>query len=302
MIDEYISGVVERISPEAPVPVLRVEKESSTLGGSGNVVKNLSELGISSLVFGKIGKDGKGQELIKLLKSQKLHKDSVILETALPTITKTRIIAGTQQICRIDREDIQPLTPSEEEKILSSLKAQMKNVSAILVSDYDKGFFSDSIISEISKLVKEHSVKVFVDPQVRNFWKYKHSFLQTPNHNEAGAALGKKLDSNESVESALREIAQRLDSPYSMITRGAKGMSIFEASTNRVLHLPTVAKEVFDVTGAGDTVISVLAGFISAGADVFSAMEISNLAAGIVVGKKGAATASLSELEKAYFL
>ncbi len=298
ILDEYHFGEVTRISPEAPVPVVLIKNEKQTLGGAGNVIKNLSAIGVKTEFFAKVGKDVHADKMKSLLLEENLKNSEIhfVSEKEIPTIVKTRIIASNQQICRIDKEKIIPLKNSDEKKIFSTFLKSLKSAQGIILSDYDKGFFSDFLIEEmILNSIKEKKI-ITVDPQVRHFFKYKKIDLMTPNHHEAGAALQKKLITDSEIEIALKEISKRLETKSMMITRGEKGMSLL--FQNQIYHIPTEAKEVFDVTGAGDTVISIYTAFRSSGLNELEASLLSNVAAGIVVEKLGASTVTISELEE----
>lgn len=298
ILDEYLMGSVDRISPEAPVPVVWVRKEKQTLGGSGNVVHNLSRLKVSSLVFGRIGMDQAGETLTRLLLENSVVQEDLVLTrtTKLPTILKTRIIAGQQQVCRVDREEVVPLTPEEESLILIELEKKLESVHAVILSDYDKGYLTPSLIQSVLRICKKQNKIVTVDPQVSHFFLYQGIHICTPNHHEAGKALGKKLVSESDIEAACKEIADQIKSTAVMITRGEKGMSIYISEKKEMVHIPTVAKEVFDVTGAGDTVITTYTTFVAAGLSIIESALISNVSAGLVVGKLGAATVSREEI------
>jgi rfaE bifunctional protein kinase chain/domain len=299
ILDEYLFGSVERISPEAPVPVVWVRKEKHALGGSGNVIQNLASIGVSSIVMGRVGNDNACQTLKNLLSEQRVsEKDFALLESpSLPTILKTRIIASNQQICRVDREEILPLTVEEEDLVIEKLKKKISECSAIIISDYDKGYLTERVIRECIKLASENKVIVTVDPQVSHFFQYKYIDIMTPNHHEAGRALGRKLITERDIEEACIEISEKIEPKAMMITRGEKGMSIYDTSIKKFYHIPTVAREVFDVTGAGDTVISIYTAFLAAGLSIWEASLVANASAGVVVGKLGTATVSLSEIE-----
>ncbi|PJZ65151.1 D-glycero-beta-D-manno-heptose-7-phosphate kinase [Leptospira wolffii] len=301
ILDEYLIGEVNRISPEAPVPVVWVRNEKMTLGGAGNVVKNLSKLGVQSFVFGRAGADKTSEILDKLLESENTdpRKNTILRSENVPTILKTRVIAGHQQVCRIDREETIPLNKEEEKALLKGFSELIQEASGVVLSDYDKGTLTPTLIREIIDISVKNDKIVTVDPQVSHFFQYEKSSVMTPNHHEAGKALGKKLDSDSDVETAAREIAERLHSPSMMITRGEKGMSLYISSENKTHHIPTVAREVFDVTGAGDTVISVYTAFLAAGLGELEAALVANAAAGVVVGKLGAETVSPEELLQA---
>lgn len=298
ILDEYLIGSVDRISPEAPVPVVWVRKETQTLGGSGNVIKNLASLGISSIVFGRIGKDKAGETLQSLVLDSKVNDSdlNLMVSDAVPTICKTRIIASNQQVCRVDREEIIPLEPAEENQILSLFQTKINEADAVILSDYDKGYLTPRLIEGLIQICLKEKKIVTVDPQVSHFFLYKGIQIMTPNHHEAGKAISKKLTTTEEIESACVLISEKLQSEAVMITRGEKGMSIYESKPKAFTHIPTVAKEVFDVTGAGDTVITTYTAFLAAGLSVPLASLVSNVSAGIVVGKLGAATVTTKEI------
>ncbi|WP_278321634.1 D-glycero-beta-D-manno-heptose-7-phosphate kinase [Leptospira kobayashii] len=300
ILDEYLFGSVDRISPEAPVPVVWVRKEKQTLGGSGNVVKNLSAFSSPSIVLGRCGADKAGETLKSLLLSEKVSQEDIqLLESkGIPTILKTRIIASQQQVCRVDREEIIPLTQEEEDQVISQVKQKIGESKAIILSDYDKGYLTLRLISEIIKLAVQNHVIVTVDPQVSHFFQYKEIDIMTPNHHEAGKALGRKLSSEKEIEDACLEIAEKTNPKAVMITRGDKGMTVYETKSKQFYHIPTVAKEVFDVTGAGDTVISAYTAFLAAGMSIYESSLIANASAGVVVGKLGAATLDTNEIEE----
>ncbi|HMV78457.1 MAG TPA: D-glycero-beta-D-manno-heptose-7-phosphate kinase [Leptospiraceae bacterium] len=298
ILDEYLMGDVTRISPEAPVPVLLVKKEKITLGGSGNVVKNLRALGIDVGVFARVGTDEKSETAKKLLSETGCSSEySCLTENSeIPTILKTRVIAANQQICRIDKEEILPLTAEEEKNILDRLDSVLSECGAVILSDYEKGYLRPQFAQKITELCHERKVFVSVDPQISNFFYYKKAGIMTPNHHEAGNALGRKIYGEKETEAACREIADRLDMESMMITRGEKGMCLYVRKTDSFHHIPTVAREVFDVTGAGDTVISLYTAFRASGFTEVESALISNAGAGIVVQKLGAAAVSPDEL------
>jgi D-glycero-beta-D-manno-heptose-7-phosphate kinase len=298
ILDEYLIGEVNRISPEAPVPVVWIRKEEITLGGAGNVVKNLHTLGTNISVIGRSGKDEKGKQLLSLLKQESIaEKDIFLLQSSqVPTILKTRILAGHQQVCRVDREENHPLTTEEEDSILKHFRSILPDLHGVILSDYDKGVFTPNLIAQVLQDCKEHNTLVTVDPQVSHFFRYHNASILTPNHHEAGKAIGYTLDDDKSIEKACFDIAEKIDPSALMITRGEKGMSVYKKSDRSITHIPTVAREVFDVTGAGDTVITTYTAFHAAGLDEVEAALVSNAAAGVVVGKLGAATASIDEI------
>lgn len=298
ILDEYLIGEVNRISPEAPVPVVWVRKEKITLGGAGNVVKNLSSLGVKSIVLGRAGKDEKAKSLLELLSNENTdrEKNFLLQSEEVPTILKTRVIAGHQQVCRIDKEELKPITKKEEDLLIQAFLERIDSSDAVILSDYDKGTLTPRLIQEISRICVDKKKIVTVDPQVSHFFLYKGVSILTPNHHEAGKAIGKKLETDSEILQAAQEITEKLSCPSLMITRGEKGMSLYLSSQKEIFHIPTVAREVFDVTGAGDTVISAYTAYHAAGLSELDASVVSNAAAGVVVGKLGAETVTPEEL------
>ncbi|AVV80127.1 D-glycero-beta-D-manno-heptose-7-phosphate kinase [Leptospira santarosai] len=299
ILDEYLIGEVSRISPEAPVPVVWVRKEKITLGGAGNVVKNLSSLGVKSIVLGRAGKDEKAKTLSKLLMDENTDRslNFLIESEEIPTILKTRVIAGHQQVCRIDKEELKPINQKEEDELLEAFLERVDSADAVILSDYDKGTLTPRIIREVSKICLDKKKIVTVDPQVSHFFLYQGASILTPNHHEAGRAIGRKLENDSEILKAAVEISERLSCLSLMITRGEKGMSLYLSSQKKIYHIPTVAREVFDVTGAGDTVISVYTAYHAAGLSELDASVVSNAAAGVVVAKLGAETVTPEELD-----
>ncbi|MCB1172576.1 MAG: D-glycero-beta-D-manno-heptose-7-phosphate kinase [Leptospiraceae bacterium] len=301
MLDEYLDGRVERISPEAPVPIVLQTDCRYLPGGAGNVVCNLRSLGAETELLGTIGKDGGGTELRQSFLDLGIAPERIgLLEIPdRPTTRKTRILAGAHQMLRLDREDSRPLSMDYLAWILAELRGRLPKCQAVIISDYDKGLITPSLISELMRLAREHNIFVAVDPQVTHFSYYKEVDLLTPNHHEAGRFVGRRLDSTADIEVAGFEILDRLQARNLLITRGEKGMSLFSASDRQnVLHIPTQAREVFDVTGAGDTVIAVLSLAVAAGATLAEAARLSNKAAGQVVAHFGAATVNVEDLRK----
>lgn len=301
VLDEYLFGEVNRISPEAPVPVVLVKEDKITLGGAGNVIKNLSSIGVKSQFYAKCGLDIKAEKLKALLHEEGLTRHDLHLTESkdIPTILKTRVIASHQQICRIDRERVVSLTPKEQKEILNSYTKSLNECDGVILSDYDKGYFNEDLIVKLIALAKKKKKFLSVDPQVRHFFLYKGISIMTPNHHEAGGALGRKLITDEEVAKAAIEISKALSTESMMITRGEKGMTLYSSKLKKIFHIPTVAKEVYDVTGAGDTVISLYSAFRTAGMSELESTLVANAGAGVVVEKLGASTVSLDELERA---
>jgi rfaE bifunctional protein kinase chain/domain len=297
MLDEYIWGNVSRISPEAPVPVVEIMEESIKLGGAANVALNVKSLGDVPLLVGVVGEDKNGERLKEALANSGISSQGIFVEETRQTTSKTRIIAHSQQVVRADREKTEELSRDLTLKLADFIRKKIKeeNVSALLISDYGKGVISLDLLSLVINMAKENNIFISVDPKETHFMNYKKVSLITPNHSEAGFAYGKRIRDEITLEEVGWGLLEKLETEALLITRGEKGMSLFEK--NRTLtHFPTVAKEVFDVTGAGDTVISSFTCAFVAGASLKEAALISNHAAGIVVGEVGTAQATKEEL------
>jgi len=293
MLDEFVWGDVTRISPEAPVPVVDVRRESVHLGGAANVLANLVALGARGSVVGVVGNDAAGERLRTGL-CELGTVDQLVVDETRPSTTKTRIIAHSQLVVRADRESRVSVTSKVEDQILTSLKQALKHADAFVISDYDKGVVTPRILREILPLAYEQ-VPVLVDPKLRNFNSYRPATLVTPNHFEALRMSDSEDQSDDGSLHAAKVIRERLGCDAVLITRGDRGMMLLEAGDNAVF-VETAAREVYDVTGAGDTVIAALAGALASGATMLEAATLANHAAGIVVGKVGTATASADEL------
>jgi len=292
MLDRYIWGDVSRISPEAPVPVVEVRRSTLSLGGAGNVGQNLESLGASPLLVGVVGEDEEGEWIRRHIGEGR----GVIVDPSRPTTVKMRIIAHHQQVVRVDQEKARPIEPDIEEKIVAFI--QNDKYEGLVISDYHKGVLTRRLMERVLPWAKERSIPVFVDPKVENFGEYSPVTLISPNHQEAARFVHHPCDSDRDVERAGAEILDRVAALYLIIKRGERGMSVFEKGKS-VVHLPTTAREVFDVTGAGDTVIATGALALLAGATIREAAIMANAAAGIVVGKIGTATCSSDELRSA---
>jgi D-glycero-beta-D-manno-heptose-7-phosphate kinase len=298
VLDHYIWGKVSRISPEAPVPVVNVSRENLLLGGATNVVNNVHSLRGEVSVCGVIGNDDAGKQVRHLLRSQDIPCDGLIVEQDRPTTIKTRIIAHSQQVVRFDRETNARIGQETHRRIFGFVAQKVKDgLDAIVLSDYSKGVVTSDLVKDIVKLAKKNRVIVSVDPKVNHFGMYSGVTILTPNTNEA--SLGSKIDIKDdgSLLKAGELLLKKLKCAGVLITRGEHGMSLFEAG-GRVTHIPTVAREVFDVTGAGDTVISALTLAMATGARVVDAARIANYAAGLVVAVVGTATVTPEELKQ----
>jgi len=297
MLDEFVWGDVTRISPEAPVPVVNIRRESVRLGGAANVLANLVALGAQASVVGVVGRDGAGERLRAELDGAGAldTTDNLIIDESRPTTIKTRIIAHNQLVVRADRERRTSVDAPTEEQLIHALGAALSEADAFVVSDYDKGAVTPRVLAEILPRAFEQNIPVLVDPKIRNFDAYRPATLVTPNHHEALRLTNTEDDTDEGMARAARLIRARLDCQSVLITRGEQGMMLLEAEADPV-YVATVAREVYDVTGAGDTVIATLAAALAAGASLVEAAALANHAAGIVVGKLGTATASVDEL------
>ena len=289
MLDKYIWGDVSRISPEAPVPVVAVRKDTSCLGGAGNVAHNLSSLGAKPFLVGVVGDDGEG----RWIKRQLPESRGVFLDKKRPTTVKTRIIAHHQQVVRVDFEKRSPISETLRQRIVKFLREEQGD--GLLISDYNKGIVNPELVGPVLADARSRGIPVFVDPKVENFRLFSPVTLLTPNHIEAEKIVGHECRTDAQVERAGFEILSLISSRYLFLKRGEQGMTAFEKDRPPI-HIPTIAKEVFDVTGAGDTVIAVAALALLGGATIREAAVISNAAAGLVVGKIGTATASPGEL------
>ncbi|HEX9949103.1 MAG TPA: D-glycero-beta-D-manno-heptose-7-phosphate kinase [Thermodesulfobacteriota bacterium] len=298
MIDEFIWGMVTRISPEAPVPVVAVNREDLLLGGAANVVHNVHSLGGRVLLAGLIGDDRMGEKIKKLLAGQKIDSEGLVVQAGRPTTVKTRVIAHSQQVVRYDRESREPISAQSQEELLHYLDKNWGQVDGIIVSDYGKGLINSVLMEFIMQRKKKELKLVAVDPKVNNFNLYPGATVVTPNRQEAEAAAGREIKDEASLMEVGRILLERFASQAILITRGEEGMVLFQREGD-VINVPTVAKEVYDVTGAGDTVISALTLALASGNDLPVAAVVANYAAGIVVGKVGTATVTPEELKKA---
>jgi D-beta-D-heptose 7-phosphate kinase/D-beta-D-heptose 1-phosphate adenosyltransferase len=298
MIDEFIWGTVSRISPEAPVPVVAVNRENLLLGGAANVVHNVHSLGGRVLLAGLIGADRMGDKIKKLLAEQKIDSEGLVVQPGRPTTVKTRVIAHSQQVVRFDRESREPISAQSQEALLHYLDKNWGQFDGIIVSDYGKGLITSTLMEFIMRRKKVDGKLVAVDPKMNNFNLYAGATIVTPNRQEAEAAAGKEIKDETSLREVGKILLERFASQAILITRGEEGMVLFQREGD-VIDVPTVAKEVYDVTGAGDTVISALTLAMASGSDLPAAAVVANYAAGIVVGKVGTATITPEELQKA---
>ncbi|MGQ9670869.1 MAG: D-glycero-beta-D-manno-heptose-7-phosphate kinase [Desulfosoma sp.] len=298
MLDVFLWGDVRRISPEAPVPVVEVRRETHVLGGAGNVVHNIVSMGGKARMVGVVGNDAFGREIRNLLQEAQVPCLGLVTVHDRPTTVKTRVIAQHQQVVRVDWEDIRPVEPEGLLAILHAVETQVRGVDAVVVSDYAKGVISLEVMDAVRALAQQFGIPVFVDPKVPHAEFYHHVTLVTPNTAEASAMAGVAVSEDISLEAVGRLLLEKLQCRHVLITRGPEGMSLFEAGAPP-LHIPTVAKKVFDVTGAGDTVIAAIALAAAAGLNMREAALVANTAAGIVVGEVGTAAVEHARLRAA---
>ena len=294
MIDHYLWGKTERISPEAPVPVIDVDKETEVLGGAGNVVNNLVALGARVEVASVIGPDENGARLRRMLEDLGVGMGALIEEDGRSTTRKSRVIASHQQVVRFDSETRQPITDESQKRLLERIGALLEEgIDTVLISDYGKGVLTESLTQGVITAAKRHGIRVMVDPKGRDYAKYRGATAITPNRKEASEATGIAITDRASLERAGFALKESLGLERAIITLSEEGMAIFGEEMRLI---PTVAKEVYDVTGAGDTVIATL-GFVRAcGGEIDEAARIANAAAAVVVGKLGSATATWDEI------
>lgn len=299
MVDTYLMGDALRISPEAPVPVVRVEETRHLLGGAGNVARNIAALGGGAVLVGLIGRDRDGERLETMLGEAGVEPRLVRGER--PTTVKSRVLARHQQMIRLDQESLAPATPEEYAALARALEALVPQFDVVVVSDYGKGLVSAGLLDDIRRLGRRGGrgePKVLVDPKPQNLSCYNKAWMLTPNAKETSESTGLPVHTRAEILAAGRLLRDKLDASHVLTTLGAEGMALFSAE-GPVWHVPTMARQVFDVTGAGDTVIATAALALAVGAPLPDACVLANYAAGIVVGKVGAATASVEELRVA---
>jgi len=295
MLDEYLWGDAERISPEAPVPIVAVQKDDLRLGGAGNVIHNLIALGCQVSVASVLGDDSDGLLLRRHLDEAGVNTQSVVLETGRVTSRKTRVLANNQQMLRIDRESRDAISDTSEAALLTMLQECVAQIDLILVSDYLKGVLTPKLLSGIIALGQERGIPVVVDPKGDDYSKYRNATMLTPNRKEAQIAARLSIHDEESLLKAGENLCRELQLEALLITRSEEGMSLFSRD-GRHSHLATEAREIFDVSGAGDTVLALMGAGLAAGLEMETAAQIANLAAGIVVGKVGTSTVTPEEL------
>jgi rfaE bifunctional protein kinase chain/domain len=295
MLDEFLWGRVSRISPEAPVPVVQVTRQTFHLGGAGNVAANVRSLGGEAVLAGVVGGDAAGERVREALDGAGVDWRVVDLGRDRPTTVKTRIVAHGQQVVRADHEDAADVPAQAQADLLESVRRELPSCAALVVSDYEKGVVTASLLRRVMALARRRRVPVLVDPKVRHFRLYRGATVVTPNQLETEQATGLRLDGASGLNAAGRRVLSQLACRAVLVTRGEHGMSLFERG-RPPLHVPTAAREVFDVTGAGDSVIATMALALAAGASLAEAAVLANCAAGVVVGKLGTAQANPREV------
>ena len=299
MVDHFIWGKVSRISPEAPVPVVDVQSDNLLLGGSANVMNNIYAMDGQVFAVGVVGADAMGDRLLRELEERRINTAGVIVEEGRPTTLKTRIVAHGQQVVRFDRESRATVGTASTAAMIRSIEDLRHTLGTIIISDYNKGVVTEELLDGIRAVIKGTDIVVCVDPKKNDFSLYRGFHIITPNHYEAGRAAGYEITDRQTLMRAGKDILTFYQFKALLITRGEEGMSLFEQD-GKIFHteFPTDAREVFDVTGAGDTAIGVFALSMASGATFKEAAFLSNRAAGIAVGKAGTATVSRKELMK----
>ncbi len=298
MLDEYVWGTVSRISPEAPVPVVAVRSETLKIGGAGNVAVNIASLGGQVEVVGVVGNDVAAERLARELKLAGVEADGLISDESRPTTIKSRVVAGSQHVVRFDRESDAPLAPAVRARLFEQVRERLPKSDVLLISDYAKGVVGQRLIRDVLALATRLRKIVAVDPKVHHMPLFRKVTVLAPNHHEAAAAARILVREEADLLRAGTRLLTQLKAQAVLITRGEQGMSLFEAGRG-VTHIPTFAREVYDVTGAGDTVMAGLALGLASGASLTHAAILANCAAGVVVGKRGTASVSRAELRQA---
>jgi rfaE bifunctional protein kinase chain/domain len=295
MLDCYFWGDVKRVSPEAPVPVVEVENEFFRFGGAANVALNILKLGGIPFPIGTIGKDNDGKIFTSLLHEANMVSEGVFEDDSRPTTAKTRVIAGKQHVVRIDKESKQNISDNTEKKLFDYLSLKISDLDGIILQDYNKGVLTQTFIENIIKLANNKSILITADPKFNNFFEYKNVTVFKPNRKEAEDILGMKLQNSEDIVKAGRTILERLNAQYVLLTLGAEGVVVLEKNKPEK-RMPTKARKIADVSGAGDTVIATLTMALAAGANITEASYLANYAAGIVCEEVGIAPIEIEKL------
>lgn len=297
MLDRYWWGTVNRISPEAPVPVVRLRKKTYAPGGAANVAANIAGLGATPVLIGGIGKDEDASLLCEVVSDAGISPENLLRSDHLPTTVKTRVIAHSQQVVRIDQEAENGFALPDEQSLLDAIRDAVETVDIVLISDYAKGLLTENVISEVIHWAISKAKMALVDPKGKEFGKYRGASLITPNQREAGEACSFEVNVPQRVDRAGEYLLSEHSFGAVLITRGEEGMSLYRPMVEP-FHLRTAAKEVYDVTGAGDTVIATMAAALGAGADLESAAVAANAAAGLVVEQVGTTPVTLEDLRR----
>lgn len=297
MLDRYLWGTAERISPEAPVPVVKIDREETRLGGAANVALSLAALGDHPVLVGMVGDDASGAVLRTELNRLGFDDRGLVEVSGRPTSQKTRVVAGNQQVVRVDREVDTEVNGTVAQQIIEQfLRALDDGADAVLISDYGKGTLSEPVVDQAIKLSRARGLFIAVDPKETHFHRYEHVSILTPNHHEACFAAGRKVKDESGIDEIGKSLLKRLKSEYLLITRGEHGMALYSQQADP-LHIPAVAQHVFDVTGAGDTVISTITSAVAAGAELPTACRLANVAARRTVAEVGAYAVTKSDLQ-----
>jgi rfaE bifunctional protein kinase chain/domain len=302
MLDEYLWGHIERISPEAPVPILSVTRRTSTLGGAGNVAENLRHWGAKVAVIGVVGEDETGRQLHDLLQAHGVNTKGVLTEPLRKTTRKSRLMSleHGQQVFRLDEESTFPVKGEIENALIDAIRTMDRNIQAIVCSDYLKGVLSENVLAAVFEAARARNIRGIVAPKDSNAEKYRGANILMPNSTELRQMTPQRANANEEtwLDNSARSLVEALSLEALLVTRGSEGMSLFEHSTSglRRVDIPTMARSVYDVTGAGDTAIAAFSAAVASGADLGTAAQLANLSAGIKVGKRGTACVDLDEI------
>ncbi|MGC9337309.1 MAG: D-glycero-beta-D-manno-heptose-7-phosphate kinase [Candidatus Cloacimonadia bacterium] len=299
MLDNYIIGDVDRISPEAPVQVVKVEQEEFRLGGAANVANNIKSLGAMPLLVGRVGNDSAGKQVLSLLDAKDISTQGIFIDDSYPTTRKSRVIARHQHLLRIDFENTDDLSHTFEQTIKEYIAELMPEVDGVILQDYNKGMLSQAVIKSIIKLSSRHKKIIGVDPKAQNFFEYKNATLFKPNRREISQNLNVVLQNNDELVDAAKKLQKKLTCKYVVVTLGEKGAFVYQQD-DQYWQIPTFSQEIYDVSGAGDTVISTLILCLASDCDIRTAAIIANHAAGVVCGKVGVATASQNEIIRSF--
>jgi len=286
MLDRYFWGRVARISPEAPVPVVEIDEESTRLGGAANVANNIASLGGVPIMIGIVGKDAGAESLRTLVTEKGFPADGIVIDNSRPTTIKTRVIAHAQHVVRIDQEEKLDLNAETQGRVLTALENQIKSLDGIILEDYNKGVLTKGLIKSVIQLAKDYKKPITVDPKSNNFFEYQRVSVFKPNRKEAEEALGRRLHTIDDMEGAVRDLLKKLAADNVLLTLGEMGMVLLERNGSPV-HVETRARHVADVSGAGDTVIATLTMAMAAGATIQESASLANYAGGIVCGEVG---------------